>query len=171
MATINEKMTALADEIRELSGTTASKSIDTMTSDINLANNEINSQTDLIAQIKEVADNLPEAEGGGGDYIQTCTVELKMISATLLALCYTSLNANNEVEYKSETPFANGTFMLNNVVCGTSIVVFTDYLMLPGSSATGTAIVTHITAYNALWVLKAPSVANEHSIVEIREDD
>ena len=48
---INSKMTALADEIRELSGTTSTKSIDAMTTDIGAANTEINEQSDLIAQI------------------------------------------------------------------------------------------------------------------------
>jgi hypothetical protein len=64
MATVNEKMTALADEIRELSGTTTSKSIDTMTTDVNTANLAINDQTDLITQIRNIANNLPEAGGG-----------------------------------------------------------------------------------------------------------
>ena len=51
MATVNEKMTALADEIRELSGTTTSKSIDAMTSDVDAANAEIVAQTELLEQI------------------------------------------------------------------------------------------------------------------------
>lgn len=61
MSTVNEKMTALANEVRELSGTTTPKSIDAMTSDVNDANAEVSSQTDLIAQIKNTVDNLPEA--------------------------------------------------------------------------------------------------------------
>ena len=51
MANLNEVMTALADEIRELSGTTTAKSVATMISDVDAANTEINEQTDLIAQI------------------------------------------------------------------------------------------------------------------------
>jgi hypothetical protein len=41
MATVNETMTALATEIRELSGTTGKKSLDAMISDVNAANAEI----------------------------------------------------------------------------------------------------------------------------------
>jgi methyl-accepting chemotaxis protein len=48
---VNEKMTALADEIRELSGTTTTKSIDTMISDVDAANTEVSSQMNLINQI------------------------------------------------------------------------------------------------------------------------
>lgn len=51
MATVNEKMTALADEVRTLSGTTTKKSLDTMTTDINAVNTEISEQMDLIQQI------------------------------------------------------------------------------------------------------------------------
>lgn len=71
---INSKMTALADEIRELSGTTTPKSLDAMTSDVDAANTEIAEQTDLISQIQAVVDSLPEAGSGedpgnsGGSY-------------------------------------------------------------------------------------------------------
>lgn len=65
MASVNEKMTALADEIRELSGTTTTKSIDTMTTDVNAANTEISEQMDLIAQIS----NALEGKSGGGGVI------------------------------------------------------------------------------------------------------
>lgn len=62
--TVNSKMTALADEIRELSGTTTPKSIDAMTSDVDAANTEISEQMELIAQISTALEN--KAGGGGG---------------------------------------------------------------------------------------------------------
>ena len=55
-------MTALADEIRELSGTTTSKSIDEMTSDIDAANAEITEQADLLEQITTALEG--KASGG-----------------------------------------------------------------------------------------------------------
>ena len=63
MSTVNEKMTALADEVRELSGTTSTKSIDAMTNDVHAANAEIADQTDLIEQIISAVDELPEVSG------------------------------------------------------------------------------------------------------------
>jgi hypothetical protein len=61
---VDSKMTALADEVRALSGTTTTKSIDAMTSDVNAANTEINEQLDLIAQISAALDN--KAAGSSG---------------------------------------------------------------------------------------------------------
>lgn len=62
---VNTKMTALADEIRELSGTTTSKSIDAMTSDVDIANTEITQQANLIAQISEALEGKASESGGG----------------------------------------------------------------------------------------------------------
>lgn len=59
---VNSKMTALADEIRELSGTTTTKSIDAMTIDVDAANTEISEQMDLIAQITSALEG--KAAGG-----------------------------------------------------------------------------------------------------------
>ena len=61
MSNVNSKMTALANEVRELSGSSAKMGIDDMTTNVSNANEEVNNQTDLIAQIKAVVDNLPEA--------------------------------------------------------------------------------------------------------------
>ena len=58
---LNEKFTALADEVRELSGTDTSKSIDDMTSDINSVNTAINEQDNLLVQLFTVIDSLPAA--------------------------------------------------------------------------------------------------------------
>lgn len=49
--TVKSKMTAIADEIRELSGTTSSLGLDAMATHVGEANDEIGSQTELLAQI------------------------------------------------------------------------------------------------------------------------
>ena len=61
MSTVNSKMTAIADEIRTLKGTTAAMGLDAMASNLNEANTEVDSQADLISLIQNAIDNLPEA--------------------------------------------------------------------------------------------------------------
>lgn len=64
---VNTKLTNLANEIREISGTTTKKSLDVMASDISAANDLIDEQEELIAQLQAAVDSLPEAGGGGID--------------------------------------------------------------------------------------------------------
>ena len=63
---LNEKMTTLADEVRELSGTTTSKSLDAMASDLHTANEDINTQAELIEEIAALVATkaTPVAPGG-----------------------------------------------------------------------------------------------------------
>lgn len=61
---INSKMTALADEIRELSGTTTPKNLEAMTSDIDAANTEIAEQAELLSQIATALEGKASNSGG-----------------------------------------------------------------------------------------------------------
>ena len=65
MSTINEKMTALANQVRVLSGTSTAKSIATMTTDIDAANTEIDGQSRIIRTIQ---DTLASKAAGSGTY-------------------------------------------------------------------------------------------------------
>jgi hypothetical protein len=120
---------------------------------------------------KEVAAGLPEAGGGGGGSVETCTVELTFSSTNINDICYTTFN-NNQVEYKIDSPRkTNVTVILNNVICSTSIVLKKNSIMLFGSSINGTAEITHYASYGEVIVIKAPTVPNEHCTVVIRDDD
>lgn len=60
---INEKFTALADEIRELSGTDTPKGLDDMIADVDSANTEVDEQSGLIEQIAVAL----EGKAAGGE--------------------------------------------------------------------------------------------------------
>lgn len=64
MATVNQKMTALADEIRTLSGTTGTMGLDAMATNVNQANTEVSEQSTLIEQIAAALEG--KVAGGGG---------------------------------------------------------------------------------------------------------
>lgn len=72
MATVNEKMTAIADEIRTLSGTTSAMGLDAMASNVGDANDTISDQTGLLNQVKAA---LEGKAGGSGVELPTLTNE------------------------------------------------------------------------------------------------
>jgi hypothetical protein len=67
-------MTALADEVRELSGETGQLSLEGMTDKVSESNGTISDQSDLIAQIAEALEG--KAAGGGGLPTQEKTVSI-----------------------------------------------------------------------------------------------
>lgn len=128
---VNEKMTALADEVRELSGTESAKSIDAMTSDIDAANTEINEQAGLIEQIVTVLENKAAGGGGsGGDaQIKTCTVTISttyygVSEARIFGYSYTAFE-NGEIVVKQKSIPVDGfaSAVISDVVCGSAITI------------------------------------------------
>lgn len=98
MATVNDKMTALADEVRELSGTTGKLGIDAMISNVNEVNIEVDEQTDLIEQIKSAVNNLPEAGGGEGGSSSADTIISVTVSNASISSAY-YITSSYELRY------------------------------------------------------------------------
>lgn len=81
MDRIKEKLTTIADEVRELSGVSNSISLDDMKNKLSDANNEVDSQTDLITQIQDALHG--KASGGFGDKVDWSENENAIIGRTL----------------------------------------------------------------------------------------
>lgn len=188
---VNSKMTALADEIRELSGTTDTKSLDEMKADVDAANAEIAEQAELIAQIatvlegkasgvedigEEIAEytslnaeleavisSLPEAGGSGGN-VETCTIKV---------IDY--LNYSRIVTY---TAYSNGVFTsvsegnidinfdgtLENVVCGSAVYFPGDYIYATCTDG----VVDYSNAFGVFYT--APLTANTVATITLVPD-
>ena len=122
---VNSKMTTLADEVRELSGTTTTKSIDTMTSDINEANTEISSQMNLINQI---ATALEGKASGGEINLQNKTVTPTESSQSIKAdsgydaldtVTVNAIPSNYIIPSGTKTITTNGTHDVKNYASAT----------------------------------------------------
>lgn len=115
---------------------------------------------------KETAASLPEGGSGGGESIETCTVEIHMSSGKK---CYaTTVNTNGNVVFSEVTSVndydtvSGGIAIIENVVCNSFIYCEAN---LNGMSITGTATIFNYNSKDYWTVLKSPSVANEHCII------
>ena len=83
---VNEKMTALADEVRELSGTTVKMGIENMTIEINSANDTIVEQANLLAQVITALDGKAAGSGNSGENLDTVLAEQQTLLNNLSAV-------------------------------------------------------------------------------------
>ena len=131
---VNTKMTALADEIRELSGTTDKLGLDAMTDSVGSANAEVASQEELIASIMSALEgkalegtiNITVDANGlitvkGGDRV--ATRQLAFQPATTITPSSTSQVAVSSGHYTGGDIVVAGdsSLVAENIKAGTSI--------------------------------------------------
>jgi hypothetical protein len=121
MVTVSEKMTALADEIRELSGTATAKSLGAMQVDVDAANAEIAEQTELLEQIATALEG--KAAGGSSEVIQTCTVKITT-NANVMGVFYQTYSNGIIISNCLSPMSVNLTEeqILTDVICNSMIV-------------------------------------------------
>lgn len=164
---VNSKMTAIADEIRTLSGTTGTMGLDAMASNVSTANDEVNSQTDLIAQITTALEGKAGGSGSGDASVETCTVNISCFNE-ITALAYTTYE-NGEIVANGDNSFYQKSCTLNNVVCGSAIFVTNVYNMNGASVSGGANIVAYINT--AGGVFRAPLTAGAIGSIDIYDND
>ena len=115
---VHSKMTAVADEIRELSGTTGAMGLDAMSANLKEANDDVSEQADLIAQIASAL----EGKAAGGSVIETCTVEVSATSTKHRFEALGYMTVDNDGNVSAETVIVNAnTVTIENVVCGSML--------------------------------------------------
>lgn len=78
---VDEKLTALADEVRELSGVTDALGLDDMTTNLDAANDEVSSQVELIAQLALALEGKASARPSLQDKVVTPATDEQVIRA------------------------------------------------------------------------------------------
>lgn len=112
-----DKLTAIADEIRELSGTTNAMGLDAMAGNVSEANEEVSNQVDLIAQITSAL----EGKTSGRSY-DTCTVNIGTNhGGTISRVAFVTINNSGNIEAKLNTD-SSTSFNLT-CLCGSLVVV------------------------------------------------
>lgn len=121
---VNSKMTAIADEIRELSGTTGTIGLDAMATKLDDVNDEVASQAELIEQIVSALDG----KAGGGEDV---TTEINAYTTKLASL----KSAVNELKTELQGKASGGSGGAELKTC--TLTITTDsYMKIYGVCAT-----------------------------------
>ena len=130
MSNVNTKMTAIADEIRTLSGTTEAIGLDAMVTHVGEANDEVDNQVELLAQAVAALEGKASSSGSGEDVTAETdeyTAKLESLGTAIAELeaelegkasggslsgsiesCAVTINCCSPIEYVCATTLSNG---------------------------------------------------------------
>lgn len=109
----SESLTAIADEVRTLSGTTELMGLDAVATNVGEANTEIDNQVELLAQAVAALEGKVSGSGGGAA-VETCTVTVNEM---------TPAQPERTVSYVDET----GTYRCTGTIGYGETVTFKVY--------------------------------------------
>ena len=147
---VNNKMTAIADEIRVLSGMTGMMGLDAMAMNIADANSEVDAQENLIGQINTALDDLGGTPVEGNTSVDTCTVNLSALDDSFIrGYAYTAYENGKFVLYcygnnNSSSGSRLEDVTLNNVVCDSMVTALFSGLNLLGVRVENIKLIGHV---------------------------
>ena len=169
---VNTKLTAIADEIRELSGTSGAMGLDAMATHVGEANDEVGNQTELLAQVFAALDGKAAGGGGsgGGGSVETCTVTIKSQNGYTIRRYFANLYTNGVTHTCGDA--LSSELKLENVVCGSTIYFVTGSMIVPSYSVSGGAAhVYHENMTKCDWGFSAPTTVNASATITVWDDD
>lgn len=119
--TNKEEITPIADEIRQLNGTTELMDLNTMTNNLDKANNEINTQAIKLDELKTILAG--KAGGGSGGAVETCTVTLTSSSSPYEGYIFLTIDDDGNYKIIRKTNQYVTDAIINNVVCNSMCMV------------------------------------------------
>ena len=157
--------TATADDI--MLGETAYVDGEKVTGSFSI-DSELSTIGSLITQIQNNLEG-KAASGGVGGAVDTCTVTLRG-SAIPIGGCYAvRFTEADGILLLADDKLSCNTFEIQNVVCGSILVVRTTIPLLAGYSVVGGA--ERIYYVNGMWIFFIPQNADEQVIITVRDDD
>lgn len=163
-----ETLSALADEVRTLSGTEETMSLDAMETNINEANEEISSQADLLAQIQSVLEGKTAGSGSGDGSVETCTVTVKVLgdsSEGIVSYAATTVNngmVESAYDFMTTLPLE---VVINNVLCGSTLVVMT--IEVPAEALVYNGVEFLGNMMSTARTFRAPTTAGANGVIEL----
>lgn len=130
-------LTAQADEIRELNGTTATMNPSQMTTALQSANAEVATQEQKIIEITEMLQGKAMGSGGsgGGSIVQSCTVTI--INELSESKYIDGLYVDTEDSLQHFSVIGQQSSVFSNVDASKPFIVVTDYSALIVSDISG----------------------------------
>lgn len=166
--TNKEEITPIADEIRQLNGTTELMDLNTMTNSLDEVNNKINIQATKLDELKTILAG--KASGGGGGGVETCTVTITLgsgLGSAANLMAYTTSYLDGVISAVEAQGNNTSVYVLENVVCGSMFSLYARYYTPVPGYTLGNGV-TAVDKYRSIF--RAPTQAGVNGTIYIFDD-